>query len=74
MKTRRISAGRYQTLDGRFELRSIAVHSDGMSTATGWHLFDLHAQAEGSDGYCNTFYSKWEALDLLTRAREAGTY
>ena len=74
MKTTRYATGCYRTLDGAYEMRSDAFHSEGESLGKGWHLFDLRLIAQGRDGYCNTFPSKAAAVGALEEAQAEGSY
>lgn len=50
---------------GRYEVRSIEYHTEGMKTDRGWHLFHYESDDE-MDGYCNTF---WTARDAKAAAQ-----
>ena len=76
MKLKRTCTGRYETQDGKYEVVSIELFTNGERTEKGWHLFfaaRFDAGFEG-DGYCNTFNALWEVREALEDAKEDETY
>lgn len=59
-RTRRLDAGLYETLDGRYRIERVAVEARSAGWADGWHLF-----AEGE--YVQTFPTKAAALALTRK-------
>lgn len=56
----RFDTGCYRTTDGRWEARSMAYHTEGLSNERSWILFD---RSDEDDGYCNHFASKRAAQE-----------
>lgn len=74
IRTKKRATGCYQTVDGAYEIRSMAYHSWGLSTERAWILFDLREVEQHRDGYCNHFGTKRAALASLERAMLDGEY
>ena len=61
----KINAGIYHTTDGKYRIERTHKDENGENDGDGWNLFNMIEEEENGDGYCNTFWTKWQALEVV---------
>lgn len=66
MKTKRIAAGMYRTLDGKYEIRRRVIDGcAGMPSETSWAVYDLSIESDFGGCWVDSAPTKKDALFLL---------